>query len=462
MTASQLLPPQNIRRQLEQSPAGNSESAVQVVNERLRVGHIAALWPLTSENEPRLINDQFVHFLASAYLAMEHFNARSTGAAAPELNSLLPYNCDFQLSMDIRDSRFNPFKAVSELVDSYSGKEAEQHVTPFAVLGPALSGETLATSTLSSALNMPQITGTATSTALDNVPLFARTIPTNQGDARAMMMYLQSIQVDKIGILYIRDPWGLSYFNALHDAALQHNIEIVVAESYNGNAGSLESSMRSLADSRLQYFAAIVNQDTWKPVYKMAYKYGVMGRKDRTWFLAEAHYLIDDNFSLDRETEYDLAQAIHGSGMLSLSITNEDRAFEQAMDTFMLANDFPNPFTNLTMRDRLVSDLAEPELFNQVAFKALNGNAYNRFMYDSVMALGMAACRTTPRNFTGTEFFEELIQTEFPGRCILILCRWICPASVGLGDEWNVVYWSTLLTLFSIFCTCRRVWMGGI
>ena len=509
---------------------GPPESNVIQLSPNVRHGNIAGIWPVTTGNEPRQPILEFIYYEAAAYLAMEHFNARS-GQVVPELSDLLQ-NCDFQLSMEVRDTRFNAFQGVKALVEAYSGgagtvsnqqqleqedldgndlqtetdtvvvqdgiqsatpivhdndtgtpnsptdsettieattdiplrtvpphtippsrtsiplrtdptrplltrrpssrkkrqraltaiesniptsapsQETERLIRPFAILGAATSGVTSTVSILGNALQLPQISGTATSASLDDSPLFARTIPTNQGDARAIMMYLDSINARQIGIMYIQDAWGILYNAALIQEAQKFQIEVVVSEPYTYQGDSLKRCLENLDNANVRYFFAVMSPDRWRPVVRMAYEYGIMGRNHYTWYMAEISEIIGSEFALQRETEWDIAQALHGVGILLLHF-EDNYVFNQALEDFVLAREEPNAL-NQTMRDRFIAAHVEREIFENVTFLPPYSSFYMYLMYDAMLALGLTACNT-PGFFTADEFYANLLQLEFPG-----------------------------------------------
>lgn len=455
------------------------DSAIYRTSPNVRNGHISALWPLTSEDAPREASLSFMYEAAVAYLAMEHFNARS-GAIAPELPGLLE-GCDFQLSIDFRDTRFNSFVGVQGLMDACSGETSApgnsymkdqqgvdnakmqvQHISsenpeaterpqrtvaprteaprrtlpprtsapdspyvgqgprhgdsrsrelvnkdrrldaPFAILGSAFSSATQTIGILSSALQLPMVSPSATSAALDETPLFARTITTNQGDARAMMIYLQSIQVHQVGILYYQDTWGVNYHNALLQEAQEFKIEIVLSVPYKDD--NLETSIQSLASAQLRYYIGLISIDNWKPAVRMAYQYGIMGTEDNTWYLAELSEMLLDDFALDRETESDIALALHGTGNLLMEF-KDNQVFDEV---------FSDMFTNQTMIDHFVSLHVEPEIYDNVTFNSPSTSYFMYLMYDAMLALGLAGC-AAPGHFTGNEFYSHLLTNTFQG-----------------------------------------------
>ena len=153
--------------------------------------------------------------------------------------------------------------------------------------------------------------------------------------------------------------------------------------------GTIDESMRALKASEARYIFAMVLEGDWRDIVKAAYKYKVIGHPDYSWVVPDLTYLLEPSFGLDRETEMDVARAMHGLGMMNLHMVSSDqelfdRAFAQ------LAHD---PIE----QEELVNTAAEPELFTNFSFyDVVPPFLYHYLVYDSVIALALAAC-DTPR-----------------------------------------------------------------
>jgi hypothetical protein len=406
-------------RMYPQYPDNETDSAVIQWDATTRIGHVATIWPLSDGDnaETRATNREFLYFAASAYMALEHFNTRNS-TVVPEL-SLQWSDCDFKLSNLVWDSGFNAFQAVKALTTAYEGyANAEvsslgQLIRPMALLGPALSSETKVVNFVSSSLEIPQITGTATSTGLDSRPMFARTIPTNRGDAAAFMFYLKSIGVYHIGILHTLDEWGVLFNQALLAAADRLGMHVIKTAPYSEREQSLEHAIDELAGSSLRYFIGVLSPDNWKRAVRMAYQGDLMGH-DKTWYIAGITDYIADTFELDRETDADIAQALHGTGILLMHVPPQP-VFDQAFEDFLLELDGVRDSSNRSMRERFIDVHEEKHvLFDNFVFEPPNPNVYSYLMYDAVMSLGLTACQA-PGFFTPVEFYQQLLNIEFVG-----------------------------------------------
>ncbi|CAB9527641.1 expressed unknown protein (Partial), partial [Seminavis robusta] len=232
-------------------------------------------------------------------------------------------------------------------------EQQPQQQKPFAILGAARSVTSQAVGILGSAFELPQISSSSTASSLDALPFFARTVPTNEGDAHATIVYLkQQLHVSNIGVLHSEDSWGRRYEQDLQYYGKQYGVDV---KSVAYTVDSLDSSMEQLQETNLRYFVGIINSGAWKPVVKAAYAAGLMGNPRNQWFIGDLVALAADGFALDRETEQDIALALHGTGVVFLQVTPHT-AFDQALaavadnvtlqQEFIAAHDYSDLLTN--------------------------------------------------------------------------------------------------------------------
>ncbi|CAB9510354.1 Gamma-aminobutyric acid (GABA) B receptor [Seminavis robusta] len=372
-----------------------------------RHGFVSGLWPKTTYENPRKPREEYLYYEAAAYLALEHFNSRN-GAVLPEIPDLLA-GCDFTMEVEFRDTRFRPFKGVEEALDSYRAPGKK----PFAVWGPYSSSVSLPVSIVTSGLEIPTIGTISTSQSLDNSPFYARTCTSVQSEAKIFLNYLNSIGVPRIGILYSRNEWGLSFHNFLIENAPLYNVTVATSVGYVEGHNKeewilLKEAMKELAQSKVQYFVGIVNPPTWKHVAREGFQHGIMGAPGYTWYFSE----LEMTRILDKETEGDIAQAVHGSAVTFMHFEDHP-AFDQHFEDFLLARG-PVDSNNRTMRDRYIASQAEQKWARIVDYVAPVRSSVSYLAYDAMMALGIAACKA-PEQFAGQQLYDALVRTEFQG-----------------------------------------------
>ena len=386
------------QRKLEQAETRPGSAVSRIGDHRLV--HLVSILPLTQFDNGTNIRspiDFRICLEASAYLALQHLNSPSE-ALVPSLEARIG-SCNVRFSVELRDSQFSPIEGARQLLYSLP-----RH--PFAILGAARSTVSITLATLAGAYELPQISPSSTATALDDkskAPYFARTVPTNSGDALAFVLYLQSLEVYNFGVLYTRDDYGTGYHQDLVTECNLLGLKLTSA-SYSGE--DLEQSIAFLAMSRLRYFIGVFNPDTWQDVMKMAIKYGIVG-PGYTWIFSDASLqFTSPSFFLDRATQSDLAHALHGTGVLSVDIPSSP-ALGNALDNF---------FQNETQFSDYVARHAEPTIFTNFTSPMCGGSSeYVLLAYDAVLALGITACETPQEFFTGIEFYQQLLQIRFNG-----------------------------------------------
>ena len=383
-------------------------SAVIRVNDTHRECHLASILPYSEEadNGSRQPIDFRVYYEAAGYLAMKHFNERDP-RVLPHLPERLK-DCNVQLSMEMRDTRFSPIYAARQLQEILRRQHSPSTPWPIALVGAARSAVSQTLSILAGVYELPQVSASSTSSALDNKassPFFARTVPTNQGDAKATILYLQSLGVTHMGVIYIRDEFGTSFNSQILEEANKVGMQ-VLSTSFDADRKSIVTGIKLLQESGFAYFMGIFNPETWEIVVREAFRAGIIGSPDYVWLLSDASQeLAQPGFVLNRKTEADLASAIDGTGVVLLAV-EPNSEFDKALSELQ---------TNTEMQQNFVAAHDDPSVFDGYNFRSPGSALYQYLNYDAVMALGIAACEAPSEFFTGPELYETLLQTEFVG-----------------------------------------------
>ena len=297
-----------------------------------------------------------------------------------------------------------PMMATTTVYKEDEQDNIEDWQFPFAILGSCYSSVTMPLSILgSSAYELPQSSGSATSAALDAQPLFSRTIPTNAGDAQAVMRYMTSRGVTHMACLYIKDPWGNYYNKDLMQQAARHDVAL---RSIPYDPDNLPDAIRDLKESGMRYIYAILFE--WRPVVEAAYDAGIMGTPDHVWIGAEQVDWTAPSLALDKQNERDrkLAHALHGTGVLVLHV-EPSATLEQAVNEFARSPHLQQEFIDTHAPD-------ERYIFDDYTIPNPDLNYYHYYSYDAAISLGLAACET-PGLFTGPQLYETIKHMEFEG-----------------------------------------------
>jgi hypothetical protein len=403
-------------------------SAVIQFNATHRHCHLASILPSSELNKMnvRTPNGFRVYYEAAGYLAMRHFNERNP-RVLPHLPQTLA-DCNIQLSMEMHDSRFSPIYAARHLQEIVF-RETQ---TPIALVGGARSAVSQTLSILAGVYELPQISASSTAAALDNKdssPFFARTVPTNSNDAKATILYLNSLGVSHLGVIFIQDEFGTAFHAQLLEEAFKLDMTIV-SSSFDESTHSIVTGIKQMRESGLRYFMGIFNPKTWKTVVREAKRAGIIGSPKYSWLLSDASLeLTQPEFRLDRDTEADLAEAVDGVGVVLLNVEPSESTVE--FDKALSELD-----TNPLLQEEFVNAHSEPGVFDGYEFPFPGPALYQYLNYDAVMALGIAACGARHTFFTGPELYTTLLGTEFEGVSGLVRFS----NTTGTRDEQGVQY----------------------
>jgi len=167
----------------------------------------------------------------------------------------------------------------------------------------------------------------------------------------------------------------------------------------------LDQVMPRLQQSQLRYFLGAITPSSWKDVLRKAYDFQLIGNDVHHWLFGGMTAVVTEGFTLDAETEGDLALALHGVGVVAQKLIPHD-AFDRALAD--IADD-------VRLQQEFISVHNEPDLLENFTFSSELGQSKTQYMtYDAVIALGITACQTAG-NFTGREFYDNLVKANFTG-----------------------------------------------
>ena len=410
--------------------------------------NLLSLLPLTTDpvtDGKRTPIDFRIDIDASGWLAYYHYTNRSSNT-----NNVLPHiqerlaNCNVDFYYSMRDTLFSPINAAREFLDAYgttgsdfsssnnnnkttypegsllddlqeildeSTEDQRATITrPNAVIGASTSVASSAIGYMTSSFLIPQISSSSTAKYLNNkdiYPTFSRTVPTNQGDARAMALYLQYLQITHVGILFINDAYGNDFHSDLVRELYSMNITVA---SHPYDNMSAEQSIHQLVASQQKYIIAILSPSTWRSVLKFANEQSIIGQPEYFWLFGESSLqFITSSFQLDRESESDFARALHGAAVLAITSLPYE-----PLDVALL--DFSD---DKSLQQIYISQHAEPNIFTDYTFPKSDRSTYRYFTYDAVVAMMLAVCESSidldNDNESGRIIYEQLLRTEFVG-----------------------------------------------
>ena len=414
------------------------------VEERTNRFNLLSILPLTTNpvtDGKRVPIDFRIDIEVSGWLAYYHYTNRSSN-----FHNVLPHiyerlmTCDIDFHYTMRDSTFSPLNAARAFSDAYGNGDVSSNINstmypegsllddlqeilnqsteeqrdeikrPNAVIGASVSVASSAIGYMTSSLLIPQISSSSTAKYLNDKEIyktFSRTVPTNQGDAKAMALFLQFLNITHVGVLFINDAYGNDF---LSDLVVELNDVNIIVFSHPYDNLSAEQSINQLAVSQQKNIIAILSPSTWRSVIRLAYQNSIIGQPDYFWLFGESSLQFSTaSFQLDRESESDLARALHGSAILA--ITAEPY---EPLDFARL--DFSD---DKSLQQLYISQHVEPEIFTNYTFPKTERSIYRYFTYDAVVAMMLAVCESSSDldydNGAGAKVFEQLLRTEFQG-----------------------------------------------
>jgi hypothetical protein len=214
---------------------------------------------------------------------------------------------------------------------------------------------------------------------------------------------LDNLGITHAAVLFLNDSWGRRYEQDIQEFATIYGIHIE-SVAYEEEE-HLDQAMEQLKDYGLRYFVGLISSSNWKPVIRKAYEYNLIGNPEHQWFFGDLVELVSDSFTLDRETERDIADALHGVGVVFLRVQPHE-PFDRMLATFA---------SDRRLQEEFIASHAEPHLLENFTFEPLVGRSLFQYLtFDAVIALGLTACNT-PGLFTGPEFYHNLLQVDFEG-----------------------------------------------
>lgn len=368
--------------------------------ERIRLMHLAQILP----HEP---TSSTIYMNAAGVLALRHFNDRSN-VVVPNLSETLD-GCNIYMTMDLLDSKKSPFDSISAFHSYFRHEQTLQAPHPTSVVGAFLSVVSRPLSIITGAHEIPQISPASTAAALDDSdisPTFGRTIPTNQGDATATAIYLESLGVTHFGIIFVSDDYGVSFMKGVSRAAELRGIETISASFQEGDPLSTAIALKILKQSNLRYIFAITYQETFAVVLEQAYDAGLVGH-EYVWFLPEIDPILQPGYSLNRESQGKVAAAIQGSFVVGLN-QSQHLEFEESLLSLKTDPDFQAFFLQMHQNPSPYSGVS----FSDLPYPSFR---YSYTTYDAVIAVGLAACQSDDYFVKGPALFEQLKKTTFEG-----------------------------------------------
>jgi hypothetical protein len=358
--------------------------------------------------------------LAAVSLALEHLNT-GNGIISPNVTGI-HRRCPLRFYSDSFDTMTKPSEGLSKLINVTDPDTSQ--LVPCAILGAALSSVSIATAVYSSLMDFVQISPTSTSRTLDDqeqFPLFGRTIPSDEWTAVPFLALMERWNVNHIAIVHVNNAYGNDFVQSIDGLIASKNLTLkiatvpvdVVVEDWG-----ISRAVGLLKDTKFRYFFTVHTNNTFvENLMLEAHKQGIAGTGQHTWLFSAA--IISSITGQSFSSGSSLEQAFRGTGVLRATGGVDGT---KGVDDLSLAMQELRNIDDLSFLNSHLPRYAEgrsvnhSEITSQATFLSDIGYA-PPFLYDAVIALGLAACSLSsmPENFTGQDLYQAFVETKFDG-----------------------------------------------
>jgi len=328
---------------------------------------------------------------------MKHFNERYTGILP--LDTIIDKKCNATLRLvsGVQDDQGLPRIAMKQFIDYAPQADV--------VLGPVLSRTTVPVAVGAAALNLPQISFAASADELSDksvYPNFFRLGASDAQTAQPIVALFKQFGYKKVGLIFVSNAFGLSIKSALMLECRKQGIQLYSQEYDDDITGvALEKqALRALQTMKTFRLNVIIyTAVTFEFMWAMS-----KASKDLDWWrgkLYVTHSIASDTGTLTTAQVQEGYRFLHGSLYV---VPDVDGRLAGAVN---LLNDWKN-FDPSYINPLLPSAFKLPGNYFRQGQERVATRAW-AWAYDSVIALGLAACGTT------TNLTDNLARVNFLG-----------------------------------------------
>ena len=390
--------------------------------------HIPYFYPFSHfpiETEPRrVLNIQGpLEGEAAIYLAMKHLNT-GDGSVIPEVEGLNE-TCNIRFTFETSDTEFWETTAVNNVINMLDRDLTQPLEHPCAFLGAGRSAVTMPMSIITGVYEYPQMSGISTSSQLDDrsqYQYFSRLIPSDDGTAIPFIIYLRDIlKTEFVSVIHTNNPYSNAFLGSLQKAATEFFPTLTLPSidiPYNLITDQdLKTAITFLRKKQYRYIIAIIDgPKVYTRLMTEAYNQGIAG-DDYVWIFTDSLF-FDTVVGPEHEPDSPLAVAGRGSSIL---LVYPGLPGSPTYDSFLSAfHDLNNPEEIEYLQSKHPQYEDEPDYqtlqFERIFVESDPGpNAV--FLYDSTIAMGLAACAITDsiHYFDAPAHYEQIVTSNFTG-----------------------------------------------
>jgi hypothetical protein len=404
-------------------------------------GNVTAFCQLISMNDFSMGSGDNITYSASSYesalatmLAVQHLNA-GDGSIISEIDGL-PDRCPIRFSVDFMDTQSNVATALKHTIalthpitatdqDDPIFASHLNHIPPCAFIGASRSSVSGPVSVIAGLEGFVLLSGQSTSSDLDDrnrYPRFARTIPSDEGTAEALVLFLHhELNIDYLAVISINDSFGNAYASRIRDAARLYcpemeilQIPVAYKPDYSISKAEIQQAVWGLKRSEYLFSIVIFLDNISHDAFMLeAYRMGLAGSGQHNFLFTDG---FDVNGLTNRVFEYgsELHLAYSGTGIIRagggiLGESRFDKFKEELRRIKQSTNDFRYAASLLPGDPSPL--LSDDSFFNPTQ---LDHASYN---FDATILMGMAACDAVKQGMVlfGGELYNQLPNTFFEG-----------------------------------------------
>ena len=361
-------------------------------------------------------------------MAIEHLNT-GNGYIIPELNGI-NNRCPLHFTTKAFDTEASQRMGVDHII-SMTDRSRKDQLIPCSILGAAYSSISIPTSIISGLRGFPQISPISTSSALDDknqYKLFGRTVPNDDGTAIPLLAKLKEWNVNYLAVLHVDDAYGNAFARGITLAAQRDapNLRVETVDiMYNPSDEAVTEALQKLKNTQFTYFFGVLFSDDIDKIMTEAVKEGIAGDGVHNWLFSDGigSYVTSRTF----EAGSPLQKAFQGTGLLSA--VGGVPGIEQYDKLTSSLQELNNEADLAYIESLLSTNYLDAKVVNHTSvtrgdvFLGPDPGLLAPFLYDAVIAIGLAACRLVEEStrinefFTGEELFTEILSnaTTFDG-----------------------------------------------
>lgn len=399
------------------------------VDTDIGICHLATLLPLSTKppGDGRRIpfNLGTLEGVAAILLALQHLNT-GNGTIIPQVDGLSD-RCPIRFTTELWDSQLDERVAMDHVINivERDGNDSYHRHAPCAFLGAYRSAVSMPTSIITGLKGYPQFTALSTSAQLDDpsqFPLLGRFNPSDDGTALAAILYLQKLEVNHLAVVHTNDAYGNAYVDGLVQAAVRYAPDMVIRSvdiPFNLPLDLVPRIVQSLKDTGFRYFFGIIFDSVhFDPIMEEAYRQGIAGSEEHTWIFSDGvgvNRIVQRRYS----TYSALRWATRGMGMITAvgGIPGTSEPFDK-LGQALQSLDNQLELQYLKSKMPRYEGEEDVDLIGMLTDFLAGPGLFAPFLYDTAIALGLAACDVVNQDdlsITGKEHFAQTLKTSFDG-----------------------------------------------